>query len=767
MLFTAGIRIRLIATIVLITIALFFASFRGLNQKAHDLFELQEAIPTILDYAQAKSTIKSSQNSEFIHEIHNMTLGFQKIYMISLPERTDKQDTFTMQAAFSAISYTLVDGVYGDKVPTKALPYTMSQKANVIGCWRAHINVYQKMVYEGVSTALVFEDDADWDVALKHQLVQFARGSRFLMDTVVRDIPHSPYGDDWDILWIGHCGTWVLPDKNRRFFVIPSDPTVLPPQLHKDNVAKPDMSYWRTSPDGGERTRIVFYSEGAVCTAAYAISQKGARKAIYHLSMVPYNAPVDWGLANLFGVSRPTSDTAKWSDIETPSDSESIVKDGQSYHLVYPVRQNLRRWLNDTTVFESQYPDIAPPMEINDIVDTQAHLGFHHEPEKDELIRCLRDMFYDVSGPINSIIQITSTSRGSLAAIRVLIHFNVAGVVPPSGVISVADIASEIGVDEHAIGRFIRFAINQGIFQECPKGSKQISHTGLSMALLQLSPWIALQLDTLTVLPDFKLTKALESRSLKEGKTAAELAFGQTYWEALEQHPESMGTDAFHLGLACLTKAHSLGDSDPALEIYSWKDIPNGTLLVDLGGGTGKLMTSVAGVHPGLQCIIQDLEMNRISAALEIPHELADRVTFQTHDFFTPQTLQHNGPVIFVLKWILHDWPDHKCEEILKHLVPRLRHPGSRLLVIEFILPDDTTNNSDREFSCGLTLHGEAQMLAMDLTMFEMFGSGERTLMDFERLFARVDKDLHVHKVWGGSESPLKLLDVTLSPTDH
>jgi len=97
----------------------------------------------------------------------------------------------------------------------------MGQASNVIGCWRAHMNVFQKMVHEKVSSALIFEDDADWDVALKEQLVQFARGSRFITNTSEDAFSHSPYGNDWDMLWIGHCGTWVLPDDNRRFFVIP------------------------------------------------------------------------------------------------------------------------------------------------------------------------------------------------------------------------------------------------------------------------------------------------------------------------------------------------------------------------------------------------------------------------------------------------------------------------------------------------------------------------------------------------------------------
>jgi GR25 family glycosyltransferase involved in LPS biosynthesis len=259
------------------------------------------------------------------------------------------------------------------------------------------MNVYQRMVHERVSSALVFEDDADWDVSIKQQLVQFARGSRFIMNTTQNATPHSPYGDDWDILWIGHCGTWVLPDDNRRFFVIPDDPTVEPPEFRKDNVDWPKMTPWENTHDGGNRTRIVFHSEGAVCTAGYAISQKGARKALYHMSMVPYNSPVDWGLVNLcknkeynftcispwpqlVGVSRPTANTAKWSDIGYGPDDQRQVEAGQSLHLVYPMRQNIPNLLQGKEVFDSRYPDFAPPRSIKEIGTAVGHVEIL-EPE--------------------------------------------------------------------------------------------------------------------------------------------------------------------------------------------------------------------------------------------------------------------------------------------------------------------------------------------------------------------------------------------------
>jgi hypothetical protein len=98
----------------------------------------------------------------------------------------------------------------------------MGQETDVTGCWRTHMYMYQKMVQERVASAMIFED-ADWDASLKHQLVQFARGSRFTLNTTQRFQDHFPKGDDLDILFIGHYRTWELPAENRRFFVSESN----------------------------------------------------------------------------------------------------------------------------------------------------------------------------------------------------------------------------------------------------------------------------------------------------------------------------------------------------------------------------------------------------------------------------------------------------------------------------------------------------------------------------------------------------------------
>jgi GR25 family glycosyltransferase involved in LPS biosynthesis len=35
-----------------------------------------------------------------------------------------------------------------------------------IGCWRAHMNIWREMIRTGISSALILEDDVDWDVRI-------------------------------------------------------------------------------------------------------------------------------------------------------------------------------------------------------------------------------------------------------------------------------------------------------------------------------------------------------------------------------------------------------------------------------------------------------------------------------------------------------------------------------------------------------------------------------------------------------------------------
>lgn len=73
---------------------------------------------------------------------------FQEIFVVNLPERTDRKDAMTLGAAMSDLSFTFSPGVRGADVPAKVLPPSHRHKGEnwvgKTGSWRAHMNVLQR-----------------------------------------------------------------------------------------------------------------------------------------------------------------------------------------------------------------------------------------------------------------------------------------------------------------------------------------------------------------------------------------------------------------------------------------------------------------------------------------------------------------------------------------------------------------------------------------------------------------------------------------------
>ena len=63
-----------------------------------------------------------------------------------------------------------------------------------------------------------------------------------------------------------------------------------------------------------------------------------------------------------------------------------------------------------------------------------------------------------------------------------------------------------------------------------------------------------------------------------------------------------------------------------------------------------------------------------------VPASLRSRITFQAHDFFTPQPVR--GAAVYFMKHILHDWSDPYAARILKQIVPAMA-PTSRIVFME------------------------------------------------------------------------------------
>ncbi|KAK8103545.1 uncharacterized protein PG998_010578 [Apiospora kogelbergensis] len=290
---------------------------------------------------QQQATYASGEGEgDDVMRINNATLGFQKVFVINLPDRTDKRDALSLIGTLTGIKLDWVRALRGVDVPDKALPLGVDRQGwrdGGIGSWRSQMNAIRtwdpfypprlveyrmgdRMVEENISTALILEDDADWDVRLKQQLIDIADGTRMLLDIAKQEPvfqanslprqasqrlgahdaasavpqpqqnppPHSPYGDDWDILWLGHCGETFperipghevvdLASARYTYYAMRGDAT-MPPPANATSWIGGDL---RREPG----TRWVHFSGGPTCSAGYALSQSGARKVLHALSV--------------------------------------------------------------------------------------------------------------------------------------------------------------------------------------------------------------------------------------------------------------------------------------------------------------------------------------------------------------------------------------------------------------------------------------------------------------------------------------------------
>ncbi|KYK62002.1 hypothetical protein DCS_03147 [Drechmeria coniospora] len=322
-----------------------------------------------------------------LDRVTNRTLGFEKIMVVGLRERSDKRDAIALMASLTGIDVDWVDGVPSSSISEKAVPFGIDvdrAKDNFLGSWRGHMDAIRRVVEMGYSSALIMEDDVDWDVHVKSQLKAVGMGARELFGESSR-APHSPYGDTWDVLWPGHCGE-LFPeflDENLHLdeeqmakitakYIVSNDETV-PPYRHVS-----DLVDWSAFPP---LTRIVHLSAGPICTFAYAVSQAGARKLLHALSLEGLHMAFDNSLAQVCRDSihdlavgstggydmkcvsvsptmmfhhRPRGRIAGDSDIQSPGKDGGVREKGITESIKWSVRLNSKNMLTGRPL-ESQY----------------------------------------------------------------------------------------------------------------------------------------------------------------------------------------------------------------------------------------------------------------------------------------------------------------------------------------------------------------------------------------------------------------------------
>lgn len=182
---------------------------------------------------------------------------------------------------------------------------------------------------------------------------------------------------------------------------------------------------------------------------------------------------------------------------------------------------------------------------------------------------------------------------------------------------------------------------------------------------------------------------------------------------------------------------------------FDWASLGKAT-VVDVGGSSGNACISLAKQFPDLNFVVQDLAENTSDGEATIGDygpDIASRIKFQSHDFFQEQPVK--GADVYLLRMILHDWPDKEAIQISKSLA-RAMSSSSRILIMDSVMPIPGSIPSSLE----------RNIRAKDIAMWMAFNSMERDLGDWEELLENIDDRLQIANVVQPVSSFMSVLEV-------
>ncbi|KAH7380633.1 putative O-methyltransferase [Pyrenochaeta sp. MPI-SDFR-AT-0127] len=324
-----------------------------------------------------------------------------------------------------------------------------------------------------------------------------------------------------------------------------------------------------------------------------------------------------------------------------------------------------------------------------------------------------------LEGPVKALLP-----ESNFAPLAAIYRFNIASFVPKTGTISFDDLANKCGLLEHDVKRILRYvAVHHRVFHEPNPGF--IAHTAASRLLSesdQVSDIMGLTFAECWPAHS-RAVDAMAEKSEEPNVTGYALANGTTLntFEYLNANTER--AKRFSGAMSSTSKA----SLDALAQYFEWEGLQEGSTVVDIGGSRGHVSVHLAQLFKHLKFIVQDMAEVVKDADAGVPEEVADRVSFMDHDMFTEQPVIHAD--VYLLRFVLHDWPDKYCIKILKQLIPALKR-GAKVVIQDHLLSDPGS----------LPLLQEMQIRSMDAIMLSLFNSREREVQDWKAIVESADE---------------------------
>jgi C-methyltransferase len=245
--------------------------------------------------------------------------------------------------------------------------------------------------------------------------------------------------------------------------------------------------------------------------------------------------------------------------------------------------------------------------------------------------------------------------------------------------LAIDDLARKVDADADALSRLLRALIGRGIFRQRRDGRYDL--TPLARTLRSGTPDSMAALARFVGSPQDREHWSHCIEAVRTGEAVIPKLRGKEGFDYVASEPElseifnQAMTNFTELALAAVTAAY---------------DFTRYRTIVDVGGGHGRLLAGILAATPTANGVLFDLPHVVAGAEpLLRKHHVADRVRIAEGSFF--DAVPDDGDM-YVLKNIIHDWPDSKALEILKTVRAAARE-GATMLLVESVIP-----SHDRDF---------------------------------------------------------------------
>ncbi|MFJ9250094.1 methyltransferase [Streptomyces sp. NPDC101776] len=276
------------------------------------------------------------------------------------------------------------------------------------------------------------------------------------------------------------------------------------------------------------------------------------------------------------------------------------------------------------------------------------------------------------------------------------------GPLPP------AEIARQAGAHEEAVARVLRLLAAHGVFEALDDGTYQL--TPMADALRADHPMSMRDIAVLMGHPIHWEDWGHFLDTVLTGEPSLPKLRGMSAFEYLEHNPE--------YGAVFINGMGSMSSTETAPVTAAYDFSPFAT-VVDFCGGQGGLLAGILHSTPGIRGILADPRVAANGAAEFLAGQgVAERVTTHDGGLFDPVV---TGGDAYVLKHIVHDWPQEQALQILRNVRAAMK-PDGRLLLVEMVVPEDDAPHSAK---------------LVDLWLMLLVGGKERTVAQYTDLLSR------------------------------